>query len=70
MPAGKVGVHSSEESWVLVQAGSPVSRYNLELLAVIWANINLFLAGLPHSVIVTDRHPLLPILNSHRLDER
>lgn len=68
-----------EDSWVLVQAGSRFlsdaeSRYaviELELLAVTWAIIkcHLFLAGLPHFVIVTDHHPLIPILNSHRLDE-
>ena len=64
---------------VLVQAGSrflsdPESRYaiiELELLAVSWAIIkcNVFLAGLPHFAVLTDHHPLVPILNSHRLDE-
>ena len=29
----------------------------------------MFLAGLPHFTITTDHHPLIPILNSHRLDE-
>ena len=69
----------SGNDWVLVQAGScflsdPESRYaiiELELLAVSWVIVkcNVFLAGLPHFVVLTDHHPLVPILNSHRLDE-
>ena len=65
-------------TWSLVQAGSrflsdPESRYaiiELELLAVAWAitKCNIFLAGLPHFTVVTDHHPLISILNSHRLD--
>ena len=67
------------DTWSLIQAGSRFlsdaeSRYaiiELELLAVSWAIIkcNLFLAGLPHFTLLTDNHPLIPILNSHRLDE-
>ena len=67
------------DTWALVQAGSRFlsdaeSRYaviELELLAVSWAIIKckIFLAGLPHFTVVTDHHPLVPILNSHRLDE-
>ncbi len=36
-----------------------------------WAIIkcNIFLAGLSHFTVVTDHRPLVPILNSHRLDE-
>ena len=36
-----------------------------------WAitKCHLFLAGLPHFTIITDHHPLVPILNNHRLDE-
>ena len=50
------------------------SRYaiiELELLAVSWAiyKCKLFLAGLPHFKVFTDHHPLIPILNNHRLDE-
>ena len=50
------------------------SRYaiiELELLAVTWAihKCDLFLAGLPHFTVVTDHHPLISILNNHRLDE-
>ena len=66
-------------NWVLIQAGSrflsdPESRYaviELELLAVAWAitKSKLFLAGLPHFTVITDHHPLIPILNNHRLDE-
>ena len=69
----------TDDNWALIQAGSKFlsdseSRYaiiELELLAVSWATIKckLFLAGLPHFMIVTDHHPLIPILNNHRLDE-
>ena len=67
------------DNWVLIQAGSRFisdteSRYaiiELELLAVSWAiyKCKLFLAGLPHFKVITDHHPLIPILNNHRLDE-
>ena len=69
----------TDDRWVLVQAGSrflsgPESRYaivELELLAVSWAIIkcHIFLAGLPHFTVITDHRPLIPILNTHRLDE-
>ena len=69
----------SGDSWSLIQAGSRFlsdaeSRYaiiELELLAVTWAitKCHLFLAGLPHFLVITDHHPLVPILNNHRLDE-
>ena len=62
-----------------MQAGSRFlsdteSRYaiiELECLAVAWAikKCHLFLAGLNHFTVVTDHNPLIPILNSHRLDE-
>ena len=65
--------------WALIQAGSQFlssaeSRYTvieLELLAVTWAvsKCKIFLMGLQHFHIVTDHNPLIPILNSHRLDE-
>ena len=65
--------------WSVVQAGSRFltdaeSRYaviELECLAVAWAikKCHLFLAGLDHFTIITDHNPLIPILNSHRLDE-
>ena len=64
------------ETWVLVQAGSRFlsdaeSRYaviELEMLAVSWAisKCRLFLAGLPQFIVITDHHPLVPILNTHR----
>ena len=72
---------SSEDSsvWNVVQAGSRFltdteTRYaviELECLAVAWAikKCHLFLAGLGHFTLITDHHPLIPILNSHRLDE-
>ena len=36
-----------------------------------WAvcKCNLFLAGLQHFTVVTDHNPLIPIMNSHQLDE-
>ena len=58
----------------LVHDSSP-TRYpmiiELELLAVTWAisKCNIFLAGLQHFHVITDHHPLIPILNNHRLDE-
>ena len=65
--------------WTLIQAGSRFlssaeSRYaivELELLAVTWAvsKCKIFLMGLQHFQVVTDHNPLIPILNSHRLDE-
>ncbi len=43
----------------------------LECLAVVWGinKCSLFLSGLPHFTVVTDHSPLIPILNTHRLDE-
>ena len=65
--------------WKTVQAGSRFltdaeSRYaviELECLAVAWAikKCNIFLAGIDHFTVVTDHNPLIPILNTHRLDE-
>ena len=76
---GFVLQQKTEDKWVLVQAGSRFltdteSRYaiiELELLAVSWAmsKCSIFLTGLPHFTVATDHHPLIPILNSHRLDE-
>ena len=70
---------STAGQWVLIQAGSrflssPESRYaiiELELLAVTWAVLKckIFLEGLQHFTVITDHNPLIPILNSHRLDE-
>lgn len=70
---------NTDDNWALIQAGSRFlsdaeSRYaiiELELLAVSWAILKckLFLAGLPHFTVITDHHPLIPILNNHRLDE-
>jgi len=41
------------------------------MLAVTWAvyKCKMFLSGLQHFSILTDHNPLVPILNSHRLDE-
>ena len=76
---GFVLQQSSGDRWALIQAGS---RYlsdtescyaiiELELLGVAWAisKCKLFLSGLRHFTVITDHHPLIPILNSHRLDE-
>ena len=43
----------------------------LEMLGVAWAarKCRDFLIGLQHFTVVTDHNPLVPILNSHRLDE-
>ena len=70
---------SSSADWRVVQAGSRFltnteSRYaviELECLAVAWAikKCHMFLAGLSHFSVITDHNPLVPILNSHRLDE-
>jgi len=70
---------SSDSTWHLVQAGSRCLtdtelRYaviELELLAVTWAiwKCTMFLTGLPQFEVWTDHNPLVPILNSHRLDE-
>ena len=67
------------DEWSLIQPGSRFlsdaeSRYptiKLELLAVSWAitKCKVFLAGLQHFYVCTDHNPLVPILNSHRLDE-
>ena len=69
----------ADGTWHLVQAGSRYltdteSRYaviELELLAVTWAiwKCTMFLTGLPQFEVWTDHNPLVPILNSHRLDE-
>ena len=76
---GLVLQQKHDETWHLVQAGSRFlsdteSRYaiiELELLAVAWAisKCNIFLAGLQLFHVITDHHPLVPILNNHRLDE-
>ena len=67
------------DEWNLVQAGSRFlsdaeTRYaviELEMLAVCWAvtKCRIFLAGLQHFLITTDHNPLIPILNTSRLDE-
>ena len=67
------------KKWRTVQAGSRFltdtqSKYaviGLECLAVAWAikKCNIFLAGMEHFTVITDHNPLIPILNTHRLDE-
>ena len=69
----------SGDKWTLIQAGSHFlsdaeTRYaviELEMLAVSWAimKCRVFLAGLQHFEVVTDHNPLIPILNTRRLDE-
>ena len=70
---------NTDEEWKTVQAGSRFlteteSRYaiiELECLAVAWAvkKCSIFLSGIDHFTVLTDHNPLVPILNSHRLDE-
>ena len=67
------------DEWLTIQANSrhltdTEGRYaviELEMFAVTWAieKCRVFLAGLPTFLVVTDHNPLVPILNSHRLDE-
>lgn len=67
------------DEWTLIQAGSRFlsdaeTRYaviELEMLAVCWAimKCRVFLAGLQHFEVATDHNPLIPILNTRRLDE-
>ena len=54
-----------------MQAESRYAVIELELLGVVWAvtKCKIFLAGLPHFTVLTDHHPLVPILNNYRLDE-
>ena len=62
-----------------MQAGPPFltlaeSRYaiiELELLVKTWSVIKckMFLSSLQHFQVVTDHSPLVPILNTHHLDE-
>ena len=66
----------SDGEWKTIQAGSRFltdteMRYTvseLECLAVAWAvkKCQIFLSGL---TVVTDQNPLVPILNTHRLDK-
>ena len=70
---------TEDTEWKTIQAGSRFltdveSRYaviELECLAVAWAirKCNIFLAASDHFTVVTYHNPLIPILNSHRLDE-
>ena len=43
----------------------------LEMLAVCWAvmKCKLFVTGLQHFFVITDHHPLIPIINNHCLDK-
>ena len=69
----------SGDEWTLIQAGSRFlsdaeTRHaviELEMLAVCWAfmKCRVFLAGLQHFEVATDHNPLIPILNTRRLDE-
>ena len=65
--------------WMLVHAGSHFlseaeSQYaiiELRMLAVAWAanKCKTFLMGLQNFQVITDHNPLIPIQNSHHLDE-
>ncbi len=52
----------------LSDTGSRYAIIELELLAVVWA-IHKCQAGLPYITVFTNYHPLISILNYHRLDE-
>ena len=66
------------DDWRLVQCWSHFlviaeSRYavvDLELTVVLWAyrNCHVYLAGLPHFVVVVDHRPLVTILNHKQLN--
>ena len=75
---GFVLQQKSDDNSSRVQAGSRFvsdaeSQYacRYRVRAASWAILKckLFLEGLPHFRVITDHHPLNPILNSHRLDE-
>ena len=76
---GFVLMQKQNDEWKTVQAGSRFltdteSRYaviELECLAIAWAvkKCHIFLSGSDHFTVVTDHNPLVPVLNSHRLDE-
>ena len=65
--------------WTLIQAGSRLlsdaeTQYaviDFEMLAVFWAisKCRMFLVGLQHFIINTDHNLLIPILNTHHLNE-
>ena len=69
----------SDEEWKTLQVSSRIltdteTRYaiiKLECLAVAWAvkKCQIFLSGLSHFTVVTDHNPLVPILNTHKLDK-
>ena len=69
----------SGDKWTLIQAGSRFlsdveTRYaviELEMPAVCWAimKCRVFLAGLQHFEVATNHNPLIPILDTRRLDE-
>ena len=83
--ASRVGIgfvlmqKQTEDEWKTVQAGSRFitgteGRYaviELECLAIAWAikKCHVFLCGSDHFTVITDHNPLVPVLNSHRLDE-
>ena len=62
---------SSTGRITLTLAESRYAVIELKLLAVAWSvhKCNVFLSGLQHFKVVTDHNPIVPILNSHRLDE-
>lgn len=65
------------QSWQLIQCGSRFlsdteTRYvtlELEALAIFWAikKCDIFLAGLPHFLVITDHKPLIPLFNQFAL---
>lgn len=73
---GLLLLQKPDSDWQVVQAGSRFltnteSRYAIIELECAWAikKCHLFIAGLDNFTVVTDHNPLIPIFNSHRLDE-
>lgn len=76
---GFVLMQKHNDEWKIVQAGSRFltgteGRYaviELECLAIAWAvkKCHIFLSGSDHFTVITDHNPLVPVLNSHHLDE-
>ena len=66
----------TEDEWKIVQVGSRfitgTAVIELECLAIAWAikKCHIFLSGSDHFTVITDHNPLMiPVLNSHCLDE-
>ena len=63
--------YKQDPDFLLKQRVGMCAVIELECLAVTWAikKCNIFLAGIDHFTVIMDHNPLIPILNTHRLDE-